>query len=180
MNHRESKPELHVLFAENEADLRRAMAALLVQSPAWAGRAFHDDDVETLLNEAMAEAIPKFSQYDPSRPFGAWIRKFALNCLRRRPRREKRNAWVEYPAGLEDALERLRRESQENREQIEAWLAQLPRDVAQLIRLRYLQDKTIDQLVEKTKAPSKNAVRLRLTRALAKLRKVVGQDSKGT
>jgi len=169
MNRHEATQSMEDLLIPKLASLRKNLAAMLYRST---NKPPTDDEIDSLLNQAVAEALPKFESFDHSRSIVAWLTRFGATCLLRAPRQRMREAWVEFPSELEDLFESTRQKRAEDRERIEALLCKMPAEFAQLIRLWHLEDATMEQMKEVTGAPTENAVRSRLTRAMSLLKEI--------
>jgi RNA polymerase sigma-70 factor (ECF subfamily) len=140
---------------------------------AFAHRALGDSaEACEIAQETAARAIAGQESYDPSRPFAPWILSIAANLVRDRFRRRR-------PAALEEtdlpAVElppdaRLIRE--EDRARVLAALATLPDEQRLVVAMIYTEDRAPADVAQAL-GISLNAVRIRLFRALARLREAL-------
>jgi RNA polymerase sigma-70 factor, ECF subfamily len=132
----------------------------------------NDGDARDIAQETFARAIGHLKEFDRRRSFRTWIFAIAANHVRDLLRRRKQlplDAGAEEPVAdlsLPDAT-LLRRE---DRDRILAAVDRLPFDWKIVVALQFQQDLAAPEIAEAL-GISVNAVRIRLYRALAALRK---------
>jgi RNA polymerase sigma-70 factor (ECF subfamily) len=112
------------------------------------------EDAEDATMEIFVKVRDKLSQYDPSRPFGAWLYKVAANhCLdqlrRRRVRQDLETGDAEsLPLEHPDPsqLEKVVRES--SNQKVRAALQKLPARSRMALLLRYYSEMSYDEIAE--------------------------------
>jgi RNA polymerase sigma-70 factor (ECF subfamily) len=150
-------------FATLVERYRRLVAALVAR----AGPRGETDD---LVQEVFLDAYRKRDTLGDPGKFKGWIVQVALNRARMRGRRQRVEQAalprLARPATAEDApaLER----EEERRRTIDA-LGDLPDDMRAVVTLRYLEGRSAPEIAA-TLGITPEAVRMRLSRALAKLR----------
>jgi RNA polymerase sigma-70 factor (ECF subfamily) len=129
-------------------------------------------DARDAAQETFVRALAHLSEFQPGRSFRTWL--FAITAhhvrdlLRRRRQRPLDTATEEALPELSLPDERLLRE--ENRERLLAALDRLPFDLKVVVALHFQQDLAHPETAQ-VLGISVNAVRIRLYRALAALRK---------
>src|SRR5262249_38704310 len=136
------------------------------------------DEAESLAQETLTRAYARLAEFEPGRPFGAWLRGIVLNLcrshLRDRARRARPVDPQELggaPAGPPPALAGLLRREQ-NDHAVQA-LAELPTLLREAFVLRTLDELDYDTIAELTGATAAS-VRARVHRARALLRHRLG------
>jgi RNA polymerase sigma-70 factor (ECF subfamily) len=129
-------------------------------------------DARDAAQETFARAIAHLRDFQPGRSFRAWLFSIAANLVRDLHRR-RRTSPLE-PA-IEETLPDLappdaRMLSEENRERLAAAVERLPFDLKAVVALHFQEDLPPSEIAEAL-GISPNAVRIRLYRALAALRK---------
>lgn len=130
------------------------------------------DGARDAAQETFARAIAHLGDFQPGRSFRAWIFSIAANLIRDLHRRR-------HPAPLDPGIEetipefappdaRMLRE--ENRERLAAAVERLPLDLKTVVALHFQEDLPPAEIAEAL-GITPNAVRIRLYRALAALRK---------
>jgi len=158
--------------------LRGDQAALRSLYLAHAGRVkayfrrsgFADADAEDLTQETFLRAFKSLGGFDAARgALGPWLAAIARNAARKRwARRPEPDSFD--PELAEQVLELADNPSgsTETREQLDALagcLAKLPRDLAEVLRLRYVEARTTRGVAAAT-GLAEATVRLRLAKAL--------------
>lgn len=112
------------------------------------------EDAEDATMEVFLKVREKLGQYDPSRPFGAWLYRVAANhCLdllrRRRLRQDLETGDVENlplehpdPSQLEQVVQKL------SNQNVRAALQRLPARSRMALVLRYYSDLSYDEIAE--------------------------------
>ncbi len=129
-------------------------------------------DARDAAQETFARAIAHLADFQAGRSFRAWLFSIAANLVRDLYRRRKPGA---LDPGIEESLPEFappdaRMLREENREKIEAAVERLPFDLKVVVALHFQEDLPHAEVAE-TLGISINAVRIRLYRALAALRK---------
>ena len=130
---------------------------------------------EDLLQEIALLAFRKFSEYDVQRPFVAWvlgIARFKIMGLRRDA---ARNRLVFDDKALETFTEQWAQQSLGRPERVEALdecLDQLANHAQNVVKLRYFEDLTAEQMAEKLGANS-GSIRVTLQRIRTQLRECI-------
>jgi RNA polymerase sigma-70 factor (ECF subfamily) len=139
------------------------------------------DEAESLAQEALARAYVRLAEFEPGRPFGAWLRGIALNLCRTHLRDRARRARPVDPQELGGAAAAegrrhgalsglLRREQNDHALQA---LAELPNPLREAFVLRVLDELDYDTIAEITGATAASA-RARVHRARGLLRHRLG------
>jgi RNA polymerase sigma-70 factor (ECF subfamily) len=140
---------------------------------ALVGAAMHDFHAgEEVFQEIALTLWQNFSQYDPSRPFGAWARGVAAKKLMERFRRDRRRPLVFSPESIRKLVEAAERSDLRPGPDFEALdhcLGKLPAKSRQLLRLRYGQDQPVAAVAAQTRA-AETAVCQALSRLRRRLR----------
>ena len=109
------------------------------------------EESREVMQQVFVDAYLHLDQYRLGRDFGAWIKAIARNRVRQELRRLGRES-KHLAAYREHLLERLRNEeASDRREQeyldaLDACRQQLPEHSARVVRLRYTEGKTFDQI----------------------------------
>lgn len=144
----------------------------------------HDEDALDLVQESFVAAWRGLPGYDPSRPFGAWLRRIAINKARDRARRRAVRRFVAAllpgdvePANLADPApspETAAGDAQALR-RLDAAIAALPAALKEPLVLTAIDG--MSQLVAgEALGISEKAVEMRVRRARAALRAALGDD----
>jgi RNA polymerase sigma-70 factor (ECF subfamily) len=178
-----------LLLIRHRDRLRRMIAVRLDRR--LAARVYPSD----IVQEALAEAARRLDDYlrDPPLPFYPWLRHIAWERLvkvhRHHLHARRRTVEREEPPGLPDEsvvelAERLlashsgpsaRLRRREQRDRVLAALAALPERDRDVLVLRYLEDlSTADAAA--VLGVSEGAVKMRLLRAIQRLRDVLGEE----
>lgn len=170
------------LVARARAGEDLAFAQLMTRHKTWLHRFVlryigRDEDALDLVQESFFAAWLALSRYDPERPFGAWLRRIALNKCRDRSRREKVRRMLtavvgsgeELPDVVDDGAgpERLA-ESSEELVQIAAAIRKLPRTLKEPLLLTALEGLSHREAGELLGLNPK-AIEMRVYRARAQL-----------
>lgn len=132
----------------------------------------NDGDARDVAQETFVRAIDHLRDYDGRRPFRTWVFAIAANYVRDLLRRRKQ---LPLDAGTEETIPDLSLPDasmlhREDRDRILAAVDRLPFDWKIVVALQFQQDLSAPEIAE-TLGISVNAVRIRLYRALAALRK---------
>jgi len=127
----------------------------------WRCGGLHDR-ADEVTQETWLTAVRRLRAFDPSAgSFAAWLRGIAVNVLRNHFRREARRARRTQPLACEPlALE----ESREQAERISAALASLPEHYEAVLRMKYLEGRSVADIAAQ-RGESLKAVESLLTRA---------------
>ncbi|HEV3028271.1 MAG TPA: sigma-70 family RNA polymerase sigma factor [Planctomycetota bacterium] len=132
----------------------------------------NDADARDAAQETFARAIRHLPEFDPRKSFRAWLFAIAANHVRDLMRRRRQlpldSKTQEQVPDLTLPEEPLLH--QEDRDRILAAVDRLPFDLKLVVTLHYQKDFSSSEIAESL-GLSVNAVRLRLYRALAALRK---------
>lgn len=140
------------------------------------------EDAEDATSEVFLKVRSKLDQYDPSRPFNAWLYRVAANqcwdLLRRRRVRQDLETGDIESMPLEHAdpgqLERLI--SEKSREDVRKALEQLPGRARMALTLRYYSEMNYDEIAE-TLGVRRAFVGVLLLRARHQLREVMEKET---
>jgi RNA polymerase sigma-70 factor (ECF subfamily) len=125
-----------VLVAEHQAWLRAYIRTLGVAAEA----------VDDVAQEAFLVAYRRYADYDPERPFAAWLKGIAkLLAANERRRHHSRGRLVEPAlaaalAAVDEAADEADEDGSATAAHLRACLDQLPEHARELLRLRYEQD----------------------------------------
>jgi RNA polymerase sigma-70 factor, ECF subfamily len=159
-------------FQDLVARYERLVAALVARTT---GRR---SETEDLVQDIFLEAYRKKDQVrDPSRVKG-WLVQVALNRARMWGRREKTaKVALARAARPEVRAESGRLERAEEREKMLRAVRELPEASQVVVTLRYLEGRSAAEIAE-TLGTTPEAVRMRLSRALAQLRARCREDAR--
>jgi len=129
-------------------------------------------DARDATQETFARAIAHFRSYDPRKPFRVWIFAIAANHVRDLLRKRRQ---LPLDADVEDRVPHLELPEEplfrrEDRDRIVQAIDRLPFDWKAVVALHFQQELSSPEIADAL-GISVNAVRLRLYRALAALRK---------
>lgn len=129
-------------------------------------------DARDAAQETFARAIAHLGSYDPRKPFRVWIFAIAANHVRDLLRRRRQ---LPLDAETEDQVPHLELPEEplfrrEDRDRILAAIDRLPFDWKAVVVLQFQQELSPSEVADAL-GVSVNAVRIRLFRALAALRK---------
>jgi len=140
------------------------------------------EDAEDVVQEAFVRAYRALAQYDPTRPFGAWMHaitaRLCIDFHRRRrvktvslTRPEEGSASEEREWEIADPAEgpEVLTERGDEAVRLEALIDRLPKDYRLAILLRHAQDLSYEEIAEATGAPI-GTVKARIHRARNLLR----------
>jgi RNA polymerase sigma-70 factor (ECF subfamily) len=132
----------------------------------------HEGDARDAVQETFARAIGHLRDFDRRRSFRAWVFAIAAHHIRDLLRRRKQ---LPLEADAEDSLPDLSLPDapilrREDRDRILAAVDRLPFDWKIVVTLQFQQDLSYPEIAEAL-GISVNAVRIRIFRALAALRK---------
>lgn len=157
-----------VLMARYEAKLTRYAESLT-----------HDaDDAADVVQEAFINVYEHLRSYDPARSFSSWVYRIvhneALNWLRK-ARRTVTGEAAELKLQLTPTSDtpELAYAAVEARGQVVAGLAALPPQYAQVLRLRYLDEQSYEEIGARLNLPL-GTVATHLSRAKTLLRTALG------
>lgn len=156
------------LVREQEPALLRLASAILRDR----------DEARDVCQDAFRQAFTRLAELDPSARFDLWIRRIAINRARDVLRRRgvstasagELGSMPESAPAPEEALG-LR----EDRERLHRALQRLPIELREVIVAHLLEDRTYRELAEIFEL-TVNAVRIRVHRALARLRELMRED----
>ena len=147
------------LFLQAQPSLRAYLFTMLRQS----------DAVEDVFQEVALVLWERFADYKEEHPFTHWALGIARNhAARWRREQGRRRVWLtpEAEEGLALASENLEDELYERRRALDVCLEKLGARARELIKLRYEQEHSLEQMAEKTRM-TQNAV----NKALGKIRR---------
>ena len=130
---------------------------------------------EDVLQETALQAFRKFAEYDAQRPFVAWalgIARFKIMGLRRDAARDR---LVLDDEALESFTEEWAQQSQGRSERVEALddcLGKLAGHAQDVVKLRYFEDRTAEQIA-KTLGANSGSIRVTLQRIRTQLRECI-------
>ena len=146
-----------------------------------------EEEALDLVQESFFAAWLALSSYDPQRPFGAWLRRIALNKCRDRSRREKvrRMLSIFVGGGEEDELPEVvdgaagperQTESRQELDRLELAMQRLPRSLKEPLLLTTLEGLSHREAGELLGLNAK-AVEMRVYRARAQLEDLLGPQT---
>jgi RNA polymerase sigma-70 factor (ECF subfamily) len=132
----------------------------------------NDADARDAAQETFARAISHLRDFDPRKSFRAWLFAIAANHVRDLLRRRRQ---LPLDSGTQDRVPDLTLPDEpllhrEDRDRVLAAVDRLPFDLKLVVTLHFEKDFSSPEIAESL-GVSVNAVRLRLYRALAALRK---------
>jgi RNA polymerase sigma-70 factor (ECF subfamily) len=142
----------------------------------------HADEALDITQEVFVAAFAGLARYDAARPFGAWIRRIALNKSRDWARRRKVRSFFTRAAPIEEARwvtddtipSDVQVADRTELARVTAAIGVLPARLREVLLLR-----AVDNLSQAEAADvlgvSEKAVETRLYRARAKLREALGE-----
>jgi RNA polymerase sigma-70 factor, ECF subfamily len=112
---------------------------------------FNPGLVEDALSEVKLTLLQTWEQYDPDRPFGPWARGVARRVAYNQSREEFRQGVTLDEAALEELACQMDREGDEShldglKEALRACLTQLPAGQERLIRMKYFDDQSYEEI----------------------------------
>jgi RNA polymerase sigma factor (sigma-70 family) len=139
------------------------------------------NEIPDILGEVAKQVIEKAESYDADRPFVPWVLGFVGYILATRQRKEAK-ARKQVPLSQLDSetntafWEKLtshgKSKAEEIRRDLAEWLAELGEQDRRIIEARYFQNFDGRELAEAIGANSIGAARVRLCRALDRLRRI--------
>jgi RNA polymerase sigma-70 factor, ECF subfamily len=136
------------------------------------------EDAKDVAQESFLRAWRHLRRFDEARPLRPWLLSISANLARNR----RRSAGRYFAAVLrafreEPAAERLEEQSVRSLQAHELWKAvQMLNELdQQIVYLRYFLELPVSETAQALKVPE-GTVKSRLSRALEKLRKIIGQD----
>lgn len=133
-----------------------------------------EDDAEDVAQDAFVRAYRSFHRYDPARPIGAWLHRIAMNGAISLLRRRRLRRLVGLDSIREPATDHT--EASIAAVTVGAALAALPVDQRAVVVLRYHHDYSYRDIAYVLSVPE-GTVGSRLTLALRRLRKVLGEET---
>jgi len=133
------------------------------------------DEADDLVQDSVISALLKLDDLEDEARFGPWLRTIALNHCRRWSRHQRRHRRLEDEEELVDAeaSAEVVSESRERRELVADGMDRLSRDHRQVVRLFYLEDRSLKQIATSL-GLSLQAASQRLYRARLRLREELG------
>ena len=182
----ENQPALAALVAQARDGDQKAWAEIYTQfAPGifrFCRRAMPSrEDAEDAASEVFLKLRSKLDQYDPSRPFNAWLYRVAANhcwdmLRRRRVRQDLETGDIEtIPLEHPDPGQLERLIAQNTHEKVRNALEQLPGRTRMALTLRYYSDMSYDEIAE-TLGVRRAFVGVLLLRARHQLRRVLEQS----
>jgi RNA polymerase sigma-70 factor (ECF subfamily) len=136
------------------------------------------EDADEVLSTALYRAYRHLAECrDPAR-FGAWLLRIVANeCRTRRSRRGTRERRLvrDETVLTRLAVERSPGDRRALREEIERALAQLPLDQREAFVLKYVDDRSYEEMAEILDA-GVSALKMRVKRACSRLRELLGDS----
>lgn len=132
------------------------------------------EDAEEALQDAFLRAYRSLAQYEERERFAGWLYRILVNQCRSVASQRKRREFAFPDVGV-DALESVVEHPMEEeaaRERLDVLLGQLPPDQREAIILKYAEDLTFEEMAAVT-GVGVSALKMRVTRALARLRKII-------
>jgi RNA polymerase sigma-70 factor (ECF subfamily) len=131
------------------------------------------DLADDMLQETWLTAVRRVRDFDPERSnFSGWLRGIAVNVMRNSLRRRSLRFSLSLSGDV--ASEGSDDESRERGERIAQALANLPEHYEGLLRMKYLEEKSVDAIAAESNESSK-AVESMLTRARTAFRAAYGE-----
>ena len=139
-------------------------------------------EAEDLCQDVFLRAYRSLARFDPSLPFGPWLRRIASNAALNhlRHRGVTRGAVTEADGAEQDVPDRAagpeqRASSAETADRLGRALATLPVNQRLAFTLKYVEDLTAEEIAEAMDAP-RNTVKTWLLRARETLRRKLTDD----
>jgi RNA polymerase sigma-70 factor (ECF subfamily) len=157
--------EFMVLFLNHQADLRAFIGSLV--------RDRHTR--EDLFQDVALTLWRKFGEYDPQRSFGAWARGIAAKTILQAWEKTGRFPLPLAPEAMQailEAYDRTEKAASARGDALEQCLETLPDKSRQLLRLRYEQALTLDQIARQV-GSTLDAVHKALSRLRGRLQECV-------
>lgn len=131
---------------------------------------------EDLTQDIFLKAFEAFERYDPARGEVAWLYTIARNHLINQNAKTRPNVSLEEVEGTRWVSEDVREQFAANHDErrLMKAVAVLPEEDALLVRMKYLEGWTFDDLAEVFNKQS-SALRVQAGRALKKLRTILKQ-----
>jgi RNA polymerase sigma-70 factor (ECF subfamily) len=159
-------------FSSLVARYERLVAALVARTTRTRA------ETEDLVQEVFLEAYRKKDEVRDPRRFKGWLVSVALNRARMWGRRQRvEKAALPRVAKPEARAESGRLERAEERERTLAAIRELPEASQAIVTLRYLEGRSAQEIAA-TLGLTPEAVRTRLSRALAQLREKLQEDER--
>ncbi len=142
------------------------------------------EDAEDATSEVFLKVRSKLDQYDPSRPFNAWLYRVAANqcwdlLRRRRVRQDLETGDIEsMPLEHADPSQLERLISEKSREEVHRALEQLPSRARMALTLRYYSEMNYDEIAD-TLGVRRAFVGVLLLRARHQLREIMEKGTAG-
>jgi RNA polymerase sigma-70 factor (ECF subfamily) len=147
------------------------------EPPVWrvvAALLHNFEESREVMQQVFIDAYLHLDQYQLGRDFGAWIRGIARNRVRQELRRLSRES-KHLAVYREHLLERLQDEAAQEREEqayldaLDACRGQVPEQSARVVRLRYTEEMTFEQIAAEL-GTTRTAVEKLLSRVRLALR----------
>ncbi|MCA9072963.1 MAG: sigma-70 family RNA polymerase sigma factor [Planctomycetaceae bacterium] len=164
-------------------EIQLALRAIIIKSKAW-----REDEIADVLGEVAKQVIQKADDYDPNRKFVPWVLGFAGYVLKARQRQRgkaiRQRPMSQLAPGANEAfwdefVSTHQTEIEENRLRLDGWLDELDEDDRQVIELRFFHNYDGQELAEAIGAGSSGAARVRLCRAMKRLRRIAMGEEGG-
>ena len=136
---------------------------------------------EDLFQELASLCWKKFSQYDTSRPFGAWARGFAVNLVRQHLSKTQRFPACLEPGvieGIAEAFDRAPDDAVSRLEALRECMELLPENSRRILKQRYSSNKRPGEIAHESNT-TRDAVYKSLMRIRMKLHECVQQRMRG-
>lgn len=167
---------VHQLLEVHLPEIQKIMRGIVIQS-----RVCRPDEFSDLLNEVVKQVLEKAGSFDLNRPFVPWVLGFAGYVLAERKRQGVKaqkqvpisQLYPEADSAFWEGLTSSKKiQADENRRQLGEWLAELNDEDRRIIELRFFHKYDDQELAEAIGAKSLGAARVRLCRALKRLRHI--------
>lgn len=144
------------------------------------------EDVEDAMQEAYLKAYAKLEQYKGEAAFSTWLVRIGINEALQRLRREKRANGADMDADqlqqLPDRVQMTPEQmamAEENRKQLEAAIDGLPEAYRSVYMLREVEEMSVAEVAESLELSEAN-VKVRLHRAKVMLKQALGHTAEAS
>ena len=183
--HTESDPIGNVrrLLEIHLPEIQQVLRGIVIKS-----RVCRVDQTSDVLGEVVKQVIQKAGTYDRHRPFLPWVLGFAGHVLaewqRQRGKSQRQIPLSQLTSSAneafwDDLVSSQHVDAEENHQRLAGWLNELHEEDRQVIELRFFHNYDGQELAEAIGAQSSGAARVRLSRAMKRLRQIAQGEEGG-